>query len=311
MNLCDLHCDVAFELQHRREKLDGNKLDITLDKIHKFDKYVQLSAVCAYERDSDDEAYDRFFAVLSYFSEELKRCSCVLCRTSREIALSVKEKRPAFIMTIEDARLLGGDLGRLEKLFDAGVRLIAPMWGGETIIGGSHESDAGLTPFGKEAAVVCAELGIITDISHASLRSADELINIAVSHGKPVIASHSCAYDINPHSRNLRREHLKAVSESGGVVGVNLYPPHLARKRADAEDVARHLKYYTEEAGTASAALGCDFDGMGDLKAEGLESLDRLPNLLSTLLEKGFNAEDVDKIFFSNAYSFLIKNIAE
>ena len=313
MNLCDLHCDTAFELHARGEHLSSGSLNIDLEKINTFEKYVQLSAVCAAKDDSDSDAFDRFFAVLGYFTEEVKRCSCRICSSPGDILSAVRDNIPAFIMTVEDARLLAGKIGRLNLLFDAGVRVITPLWGGESIIGGSHESEAGLTPFGRDVAKGCAELGIITDISHASLRSSDELIDIAVAHGMPVIASHSCAYDVSPHSRNLRREHLTAVVASGGIVGVNLYPPHLNggdSECSDVGDVVKHIKYYLDETGEASVALGCDFDGMGSRGTRGLEDVSKLPSLYSALLGAGVSESTAERIFFSNALAFLTENLA-
>lgn len=308
MKYFDLHCDTAYELYARGEKLSGTSLNVTADKISPFESYVQLSAYCAPENDSDEEAYLKFFRVKDNFKKELSENSFRLCTTSEEIKGCVSSHTPAFVMTVEDARILNGRLSRLETFYSAGVRVITPLWSGETVIGGSHESDSGLTTFGKEAMHLCAELGIITDVSHASPRSADDIIDIAVSHGMPVIASHSCSYTVNPHSRNLRDEHLKAVSSSGGIVGVNLYPPHLTGTSASLKDAVHHILHFISKSGEDNVALGCDFDGMG-IFTEGGEDVRCIPLLAQEMRSCGMSESLCKKVLFENAYGFFEKHL--
>lgn len=308
MKYFDLHCDTAYELFARGEKLSGNALNITADKIKSLDTYVQLAAYCAPENDSNDEAYERFFLVKDYFKEEILKNGFSLCSSFDEVARAVQNGTPSFIMTVEDARILGSSLARLETLHTAGVRVITPLWGGETVIGTSHEGKGGLTSFGKDAMHLCAELGIITDISHASEKSADDIIDIAAFHGMPVIASHSCAYGVHKHSRNIRDEHLKAVADSGGIVGVNLYPPHLTGTSASLKDAVNHISYFVHTAGEDKVALGCDFDGMG-IFTQGGEDVSCIPSLKQEMLSSGMSESLCGKILFENAFRFFEKHL--
>ena len=308
MKYFDLHCDTAYELYARGEKLSGRALNITADKIEPFDSYVQLAAYCAPENDSNDDAYEKFFLVKNYFENELSENKFRLCSSSVEMTRYIESGTPSFILTVEDARILGSSLKRLEALYEAGVRVITPLWGGETVIGASHEAAGGLTPFGKEAMHLCAELGIITDISHASERSADDIISIAHSHGMPVIASHSCAYAVHTHSRNIRDEHLKAVADSGGIVGVNLYPPHLTGTSASLTDAVHHISYFVNSIGEDKVALGCDFDGMG-LFTKGGEDVSCIPSLKEEMLSCGMGESLSNKILFENAFDFFAKHL--
>jgi membrane dipeptidase len=91
----------------------------------------------------------------------------------------------------------------------------------ETEKGTTH---GGLTEFGMEVVREMNRLGIIVDISHVSESTFWDVLEIV---DKPVIASHSCVYTINPHYRNLKDEQIKAVAENGGVIGINFYPAYL------------------------------------------------------------------------------------
>lgn len=309
MDLCDLHCDTAYELWRRGENLRRASLDITLQMIGSYRKYVQLAAFCAPSDMSDDDAYDCALSVYDTFIREVESCGGAVCRTAAELRAAAASGIPSFVLTLEDARVACGDHARLRHLFDTGVRVVTPLWGGETVIGGSHESESGLTPVGRELAEECAELGIVTDISHASVRSADDMLDIAARHGMPVIASHSCAYSVTPHSRNICDRHIRAVVQSGGIIGVNLYPPHLTGgDTATAEDVARHIMYISDLAGDGAAALGCDFDGM-DHHTAGLENLACLGMLADQLARDGINDEIAHKIFYENAFNFLVNHL--
>jgi microsomal dipeptidase-like Zn-dependent dipeptidase len=124
---------------------------------------------------------------------------------------------------VEDARILGGKLERVDTLYRLGIRILNPLWKGETCIGGSHDTDSGLTRFGKESLSRAASLGMILDISHASEASAQEIFEIAEKANRPVIASHSNAYEVCPVSRNLKKSQIQKILSADGIIGINLH----------------------------------------------------------------------------------------
>ena len=63
----------------------------------------------------------------------------------------------------------------------------------------------GLTNFGKDSIKLCEENGVIIDVSHIGEKSFWDIINCS---SKPIIASHSCVYNLCPHYRNLRDENF-------------------------------------------------------------------------------------------------------
>ena len=308
MKYCDLHCDTPLELYLRGESLCGSSLNVTVEGFAPFESYVQVAAYCVMPAMSNGDGYDAFFKVREYFLKDAEKCSCRVVSCASELTSSVNDGIPAFILAVEDARILDGDISRLEVLAKAGVRILTPLWGGESCIGGSHESSSGLTPFGRMVCKECAKLGIITDISHASHRSAFEILDIAAKCGGSVMASHSCAASVHAHSRNLTDELAAAVAASGGVVGVNTYPPHLTGSTACLDDALRHIEHYVNTIGEDSVCLGCDFDGMG-IFTEGCENISRIPSLYEKISFKR-NEHLADKVFFSNGVRFLKDNLS-
>ncbi len=308
MKYFDLHCDTPLELYLRGESLSGSSLNVTKNAIDAFDSYVQVAAYCVPQGMNNGDGYDTFFKVREYFLRDAERCSCNVVTSVRELSSSVELNVPAFILSVEDARILDGDLSRLEALAKAGVRILTPLWGGESCIGGSHESNSSLTPFGRQVCEECARLGIITDISHASYRSACEMLDVAAKHGRSVIASHSCSDFIHDHSRNLPDALASAVAHLGGVVGVNTYPPHLTGSKAALDDVARHIEHYVSVIGEEHVCLGCDFDGMS-IFTDGCENVSCIPSLYEKMKSRGSDDGLCEKIFFSNGMKFLKDNL--
>jgi len=61
---------------------------------------------------------------------------------------------------------------------------------------------------------------VMIDLSHPGGQT---FYDVMATTTKPVIASHSCAYALNPHLRNLKDAQLRAIAKNGGVVFVNFY----------------------------------------------------------------------------------------
>ena len=145
---------------------------------------------------------------------------------------------------------------------------------------------------------------MIPDVSHASVASAAEMFDLAAEYNRPVIASHSNAYAVCPVSRNLRDGQIKAIVESGGLIGLNLYTAFLAADHpASAEDVVRHADYFLSHGAEHALALGGDMDGAK--LPDDLHDLAALPRLAECFLRHNYPESLVRDIFFENAYRVL------
>jgi membrane dipeptidase len=74
------------------------------------------------------------------------------------------------------------------------------------------------------------DLGMIVDISHASVNAVNEVLKITTA---PVIASHSCVYAICNHDRNLTDDQIRAIAANGGMIGINFYEGYLSQEYDD------------------------------------------------------------------------------
>lgn len=310
MKLFDLHCDTATRLLFEKQGLYENDFHISINKTKYLQSYAQIMAVWSHYKLSDSEAYARFFEVVDNLKREIEINSMHigLAENSTDISLLINQGKSPLILAVEDARILENSISRLEIIHDIGVRVLTLNWYGETCIGGAHNTNIGLSDFGVDVVKRSFEIGIIPDISHSSFEGAETVLSIAEQYKKPIIASHSDSYSVNPHTRNLRDADFARIARLGGLVGINLCPSHLsAETSADVSDIIRHIEHYLSLGGENTLAMGGDLDGT-DLPS-GFSNLSDMYKIVEEMQRLNYSTELTDKILYQNAYNFFIKNI--
>lgn len=295
MRLIDLHCDTPYRLHTEKLPFDDSRLQVSAPRLFGYEQMTQIFAIWSDKNLGDQEAYAAFWDIRRSLLDALDRC-----------------RKPAdfkYHLAVEDARMLCGDIERLELLHGAGVRFLTLMWHGSTLIGGACDTDDPLMPFGRQVVRRCFELGVVPDVSHASRRVIEEVAELAGVAGKPFVATHSNSYSVVPHRRNLTDWHFKLVKSSGGIVGISLAPRHLSSgERCGIADVVSHIEHFFSIGGEDCLCLGCDFDGI-EATPVGLESIDMLPRLAHEMTRLGYTDEQIDKLFYKNAARFLEKYV--
>lgn len=204
------------------------------------------------------------------------------------------------LLSIEGGEAIGTSLDALYAFYQLGVRALGLVWNHPNALAdgvGAGDAARGLTSFGEEVVKALQELGMLVDVSHLAEKGFWDVIRIARA---PVVASHSNAKALCPHRRNLTDEQIKAIAGTGGVVGVNFYPPFLAPTgSATIDDVARHIEHIAEVGGIDAVGLGSDFDGF-DGCPKGLDDVTRLPELADVLRRRGFSPDEVERVMGGN-----------
>lgn len=309
LKLFDLHCDTPSALYRNNFHLDSSPAAVSLDKVSDFSDYAQIMAIWSDCRIADNTAFFAFHKIADYLNFEVERLDGEFAYARSKEQFERETKKKKILLSIEDARILCGRIDRLSVLHARGVRFLIPVWGGSSIIGGAHDTDEGLTEFGKSIVDQCFRLGIITDVSHASEKTAQEIFDAASLVGKAVMASHSNSYSVCPHSRNLRDYQFKQIKRLGGVVGISLCNLHLnGQEQANINDVIKHIEHYMSLGGEDIVALGCDFDGTDYLPDE-LKTVADMPRLADRLAQLNYTDKQIDKIFYQNAKDFIDKNL--
>ena len=308
LKLFDLHCDTPTELYVNGTSLDRNPHHVSLSGAEGFRSYTQVMAIYSNRAFDDDSSFRNFHKTADYLMTQLENLCDQVTYVRHAQGYQAATTRAKVFLAVEDARLLAGVRERLRVLHARGVRFLTPVWGGESCIGGAHDTTVGLTEFGKQTVNDCFTMGIVPDVSHASEQTADDIFTIASAYNKPVIATHSAAYSVRAHSRNLRDGQFKTIKESGGLVGICLYQGHLCdREEAHISDIVAHVEHYLSLGGEDTVALGSDFDG-AKMPVEIRRPSD-LILVAEELAKLNYSDELIQKLFYKNAESFVIKNL--
>ncbi len=236
-----------------------------------------------------------------------RRGDLALCRSADEIDSAMATGTLAALMHLEGAEAIGPDLEELGWLHDLGLRSIGPVWSRPTIFGHGvpfrYPSDAdigsGLTDAGRRLVRAAAEMRMIVDTSHLNRRGFFDVAEM----GLPAVATHSNAHAICPNARNLDDDQLRAIGETGGMVGLNFATAFL---RGDGRMVPggaldwmiRHLDHMIERAGEDHVGLGSDFDGA--VVPEEIGSVAGLGVLREAMARAGYGAALIEKLCHGN-----------
>jgi membrane dipeptidase len=167
----------------------------------------------------------------------------MLATSVNDIKEAVKQKKLATLFGVEGGHMIENDLTKLEALYNRGVRYMTLTWNNSTpwatsALDETTKADSlkhkGLTDFGKQVVKKMNDLGMLVDLSHVGEQTFWDAINTT---SKPILVSHSCAYALCPHRRNLKDEQIKAVGKNGGVIHLNFYSgfvDSVFEKRSDA-----------------------------------------------------------------------------
>jgi membrane dipeptidase len=244
----------------------------------------------------------------------------------------------ASLIGVEGGHAIENSLGVLRMLYALGVRYMT-LTHSETIDWADSATDEprhdGLSSLGEEVVREMNRLGMLVDISHVSVDTMRDVLRVSRA---PVIASHSSAYAIAAHPRNVPDDVLRLMARNGGVVMVNFFSgfihPEAARrmetvfeifrelreKYPDEEDyrvavrqwrkanpiprgtvhtVVDHIEHIVNVAGVDHVGLGSDFDGVSQLP-EQLEDVSCFPYITQELLNRGYSEDEIHSILGGN-----------
>ena len=207
-----------------------------------------------------------------------------------------------FMLSMEGAEGLEGDLRVLRNCYRLGLRCLGLTWNRRNeAADGLFEKDSGggLTVFGRKMVDECSRLGILLDIAHLAPKGVQDLLDI---YDGPVISTHANSYALCPHPRNHTDALLEEIARRGGVVGVTPVPPFLEldKSTSSLSILLDHIDHMVKVMGEDGVAFSGDFDGVGDMRVEGMEDVTKLPYLTQGLLDRGYQAGAIKKILGGN-----------
>lgn len=166
-----------------------------------------------------------------------------LCTTAAQIRQAKKQDKICALMGIEGGYVIENSLYALRNFYRLGIRYMTLTHNVSHDWADAHRGEVknnGLSDFGKEVVREMNRLGMLVDISHVSVKTMSDVLDVS---NAPIIASHSGARGVNDHTRNVPDEILKRVARNGGVIMINFYPSFLdAKTNAEENERSARLK---------------------------------------------------------------------
>jgi membrane dipeptidase len=233
------------------------------------------------------------------------RLSLVETRADLDAYLARRRAHPAItaaFLTIEGAHALDGDPAAVDRLADAGYRMMSPTHFFDNAFGGSaHGLDkGGLTAAGRDMLARMESRSMLVDVAHASARTIDDVLSTA---RRPVVASHTGVRASFDSVRNLTDEHVRGIAATGGLIGIGFWPT--ATGGRDVAAIARAIRAAVELAGLDHVGLGSDFDGAVPLPFDATGMV----QLTEALLVEDFSDAEIAAIMGGNALRLLAASL--
>jgi len=261
-----------------------------------------------------------------------------LAYTAADVQRIMDAGRIASLLGAEGGHSIAGSLGTLRALYQLGVRYMTLThnlnlpWADS---GTDRRAAGGLTAFGREVVREMQRLGMLVDLSHVAASTMSDALDTAEA---PVIFSHSSAFALCDHPRNVPDTILARLAGNGGLCMITFVPAFVAqrcrdwelelaaemerqgldyrdlssrrkikgtwaaehpRPKASLADVVAHAEHVREVAGVDHIGLGGDYDGVDELPT-GLEDVSCYPALIQALLERGWSEQDCGKLTCGN-----------
>jgi microsomal dipeptidase-like Zn-dependent dipeptidase len=204
----------------------------------------------------------------------------------------------AGFLGLEVTHALEGDLASVDRLFDAGFRMLGLTHFFDNEVGGSaHGVDkGGLSDLGYDVVRRMEALGILVDLAHASPALIDDVLGIVT---RPLVVSHTGVKGTCDNRRNLDDGRLEDIAATGGVIGIGLWPTAVCGEAPS--DWARAVRYAVDLVGVDHVGLGSDWDGAVAAIVDASETV----HLTQALMDAGFEDDEIGKIMGGNVIRVL------
>ena len=249
-------------------------------------------------------------------------------RTAADIDLARDSGRTAIFFGLQNPLPIEDDLGLVEVLHALGIRFLQLTYNNQSLLGSGWQEphDGGLTRMGRAVVGEMNRVGMAIDLSHAGERT---VLDAIAASTRPVTISHANPDWWKPTGRNVSRKVVAALAESGGMLGLSLYPHHLK----DGSETT--LDSFCAMAAEVAGLIGVERLGIGsDLCQDQPDSVVRwmregrwmrpdpapvvfpaqpswfrdsrdFPNLATGLVRAGFSEVEAGAILGGNWYRFM------
>ena len=254
-------------------------------------------------------------------------------KSAADVAEAKRTGRLGIVFGFQNCSPINDDLGLVQILHELGARFMQLSYNNQSLLatGCYEEDDPGITRFGRQVIQEMNRVGMVIDMSHSAERSTLHAMELST---RPIAITHANPDFFHPALRNKSTTVLKALGETGGMLGLSLYPFHLKNGSAcTLKSFCQMIEETVEIIGIDQLGIGSDlcqnwgYDTLewmrsgrwtfvadhGEGSAEdpswpdqpsGVRIADDMPNRKSGLEQRGFSAEDINKVMGNNWLRF-------
>lgn len=272
-----------------------------------------------------------FSQVGGWLKYEAERDDTIIVRQASDITRAKAEGKLGLILHCQGTALLEDNLDLVDAYQAAGLRVVQLCYNRKNLVGdgASERTDAGLSDFGVNLVKRLNRLKMAVDCAHTGVQTSFDAIEASEA---PVIISHANVRAVHDSRRNVHDDLVKAIAETGGVIGTVGFPPLLVWEGQPSMDrFLDDIAYKVDLVGIDHVGLGIDYylgqHPVEDLETatrrynglvaagqwrpdeyppppyifpEGIETPQTLYNLGPALAARGFNEEEMRKILGGN-----------
>ena len=289
-----------------------------------FDQWIVGGATCCVVTVASTESTRDTMKAIAGLYKLLEENSdrLILATTTEEIRQAKLDSKLAVVMQFQGTHPIEYDANLVELYGRLGVRIVQLTYNQRSAVGDGCEEpgNAGLSEFGHKVVSELNRLGIAVDLAHTGVRTSLDAIEASTS---PCIVSHANCKSVHESKRNLSDELIRAVTEKGGVIGLNGFPAFVRPKKAPTlDDLIDHMVHIDSLAGSGHVGLGLDYYQCGTTQYEqflssglwhpdsyppppwnfpvGIEDPSTLNRLTDRLVQRGYTDDEIRGVLGEN-----------
>jgi len=333
----DLHGDILSDVSQRRHIQEENEVFKRLHhtNLQKGQVKIQVLPIYIEYAYQPESSLRQSLLYVASLIHELDESSDIFMRIKNADDLDkvMASDKIGLMLSFEGVEPIARDFELMAVFQDLGLHMVGLTWNWANAVaeGCVEDSNSGLTFIGRNMVREISRLGMMLDVSHLSIKSFWDAIEI---HTGPVLASHSNAQGVYKSLRNLNDDQIKALTERGGIIGLNFIPKFVGPSGGtDYDKLAEHAAYISNLVGIQHVAVGADYvdyliragryggtskkvpetqriAGTADQEdVSKFPSVAELPELYLALLRHGFTHEEATGVMGKNALKYLKENL--
>ena len=253
-------------LDDLRETMTMTRAAQVAEERDEFREAMRCGGVTCIFQNAGEEGHDplRLMKRLSHFTYlgDMLRDTLIRATLPEDIERAKAEGKRCLYLTGNGVPLrekwntVAEELSYIRLFFELGIRMMHVTYNRRNMLGDgcAETANGGLSDLGRAAIAEMNKVGVIVDVAHSGLKTS---LEAAQASTRPMVASHTVCAALNPHIRAKTDEVIKAICDTGGLVGICCIPNFLGRGNNIAA-LIDHVDYVAKKFGVEHVAIGTD-----------------------------------------------------